>query len=134
VLSCPPGACVSPESKDNEDARLWFNCVEEMVFTDDVLCSDTLLADVDDHPVTCSIAASRRKLQALQAAYIVCLYQNWEGIDSSKRRIRRYRFGTVVSVGISIPQYTPMLVPLTRRTRKGCARHRNLDGKARKLL
>lgn len=89
---------MSPDCNDNEDAKVWFNCVEEMVFTDDSLCSETLVADADDHPVRCSVAASRRKLQALQAAYIVCLYQNWEGVDSSKRRIRRYRFGTVVSV------------------------------------
>lgn len=92
------GACVSPDVKDNEDAKLWFNCVEEMVFTDDHLCSDTILTGIGEQPVSSLILASRRKLQALQAAYIVCLYQNWEGTDTSKGRIRRYRFGTVVSV------------------------------------
>ena len=45
-----------------------------------------------------SISACREKVQALQAAYMVCLYQNWEGSDASKRRIRRYRFATLVSV------------------------------------
>lgn len=34
----------------------------------------------------------------MQAAYIVCLYQNWEGSDQAKRRIRRHRFATLVSV------------------------------------
>lgn len=81
---------------------MWFNCVEEMVFTDDHLCSDPIFTGPDDQPAICSILASRRKLQALQAAYIVCLYQNWEGSDASKRRIRRYRFGTVVSVARDI--------------------------------
>jgi hypothetical protein len=37
-------------------------------------------------------------VEAIQAAYIVCLYQNWEGGDASRRRIRRYRFSNLVSV------------------------------------
>ncbi|KAK3392723.1 hypothetical protein B0H63DRAFT_456453 [Podospora didyma] len=89
------GACVSPDSDDNEDAKMWFNCVEEMVFADDDFCSDIDPAIEAPPP---SSAASRRRLQSLQAAYIVCLYQNWEGTDASKRRIRRHRFSTVVSV------------------------------------
>lgn len=78
---------------------MWFNCVEEMVFTDDDFCSDTepgSPADDDANPA--SALHCKRKLQALQASYIVCLYQNWEGSDASKRRIRRHRFNTVVSV------------------------------------
>lgn len=37
--------------------------------------------------------------------YIVCLYQNWDGTDPSKRRIRRFRFSTMVAVArdIGIP-------------------------------
>jgi hypothetical protein len=77
---------------DNEDARTWFNCVEEMVFIDDDFNSDMT------YPPCGSMVAQRRKIQALQAAYIVCLYQNWEGTDASKSRIRRYRFATLVSV------------------------------------
>ncbi|CAI4215874.1 unnamed protein product [Parascedosporium putredinis] len=34
------GASVSPCPSDLNDAKLWFNCVEEMVFTDYDLCSD----------------------------------------------------------------------------------------------
>jgi hypothetical protein len=92
------GACASPDPADNEDAKMWFNCVEEMVFTDDDFCRDIdPPAEIDiESPV--STVDNQRKLQALQAAYIVCLYQNWEGTDASKRRIRRHRFSTVVSV------------------------------------
>jgi hypothetical protein len=77
-----------------------------MVFTDDDFCSDTepgSPADDDTNPA--SALHCKRKLQALQASYIVCLYQNWEGSDTSKRRIRRHRFSTVVSVArdIGIP-------------------------------
>jgi hypothetical protein len=84
------GACVSPDMPDNEDARMWFNCVEEMVFIDEDFNSDSAPPP--------ELVAYRRKIQALQAAYMVCLYQNWEGTDASKSRIRRYRFATLVSV------------------------------------
>ena len=80
---------------------MWFNCVEEMVFTDDDFCSDTEPSSPGSEvSQPANVLASRRKLQALQAAYIVCLYQNWEGTDASKRRIRRFRFSTVVSVSV----------------------------------
>jgi hypothetical protein len=77
---------------DNEDARVWLNCVEEIVFIDDDFNSDL------SNPSSGSLAAHRRKIQILQAAFVVCLYQTWEGTDSSKGRIRRYRFATLVSV------------------------------------
>ncbi|RMJ28929.1 hypothetical protein PHISP_00140 [Aspergillus sp. HF37] len=90
------GACVSPAKTDNDDCRLWFNCVEEMVFTDDDFNSDMLnLSSVPS-------SMRRDRVQALQAAYMVCLYQNWEGSDASKRRIRRYRFATLVSTARDI--------------------------------
>lgn len=85
---------MSPEKTDHEDARMWFNCVEELVFTDEDFNSD----------FTCQssspIIPHRNIVQAIQAAYMVCLYQNWEGSDASKRRIRRYRFATLVSVSV----------------------------------
>ncbi|KAH8649737.1 hypothetical protein BGZ60DRAFT_199046 [Tricladium varicosporioides] len=96
------GASVSPVTADNEDAKAWFNCVEEMVFIDDDFCSDTLSTDAApfDPPPD-----RRRKIEALQAAYMVVLYQNWEGTDASKRRMRRYRYSNLVSaardIGIS---------------------------------
>ena len=90
---------MSPSLADRSDAKLWFNCVEEMVFTDDELCSEPLYTL--DTGVWIP-ATQKRKVQALQAAYIVCLYQNWEGTDASKRRIRRYRFGTVISAARDI--------------------------------
>ncbi|KAH6871499.1 C2H2 type zinc finger domain-containing protein [Thelonectria olida] len=93
------GACVSPDPTDNEQARPWFNCVEEVVFTDDDFCNDPLYTCDSS---TLDPLTNIRKVQALQAGYIVCLYQNWEGADASKRRIRRYRFSTLVSVARDI--------------------------------
>lgn len=98
------GACVSPDMPDNEDARMWLNCVEEIVFIDDDFNSDL------GYPISSNISIHRPKLQALQAAYIVCLYQNWEGTDSSKSRIRRFRFANLVStardIGITTATHT----------------------------
>lgn len=90
---------MSPERSDIEDARMWFNCVEELVFTDEDFNSD--LASTGSNPTL-----HRNIVQALQAAYMVCLYQNWEGSDASKRRIRRYRYSNLVSVSFtfSIPR------------------------------
>lgn len=103
---------------DNEDARTWFNCVEEMVFIDDDFNSDLT------YQSSGNIAIQRRRIQAVQAAYIVCLYQNWEGTDASKSRIRRYRFATLVSVSvpsslylISVLMYQRPLVILGSRRR-----------------
>ncbi|KAJ5683703.1 uncharacterized protein N7477_000048 [Penicillium maclennaniae] len=90
------GACVSPDMPDNEDARMWLNCVEEIVFID-----DDFNADLSNRS-SGRLATHRRKIQILQAAFVVCLYQTWEGTDSSKGRVRRYRFATLVSTARDI--------------------------------
>lgn len=91
---CVIGACVSPVSSDVSAARPWFNCVEEIIFTSDDLCEDSLSTRCRD---TGQERWDRAKLRALQAAYIVLLYQNWEGTDTSKRRMRRLRFSMIVA-------------------------------------
>lgn len=91
---CLIGACMSPDSEDSSQARLWFNCVEELVFNSDDFCDDA-------QPPTCrdtgQVKWRHEKLRALQAAYMVLLYQTWEGTDSSKRRVRRLRFSMVIA-------------------------------------
>ncbi|KAF5597360.1 C2H2 transcription factor [Fusarium pseudoanthophilum] len=89
------GASVSPNKTDNEHAKIWFNCVEEIVFTDDDFCNDPLN---NQDTLLLSPIQNISKIQALQAAYMVCLYQGWEGTEANKRRIRRYRFSTVISM------------------------------------
>ncbi|KAF9894535.1 hypothetical protein FE257_006420 [Aspergillus nanangensis] len=92
LLACMAiiGACVSPDPDDSVDVRMWLNCVEEAAFADD---------DFNRDPISpFQPVRDIRKIQALQAAYMVCLYQNWEGTDTSKKRIRRHRFSTVVSI------------------------------------
>ena len=85
------GACVAPRTSDSEEARVWFDCIEEIVFRDDDFCT----LDEDDGAVRSF--PSNERIQALQAAYMVCLFQNWEGSEASKRRIRRFRYSTVVA-------------------------------------
>ncbi|KIH93307.1 hypothetical protein SPBR_04090 [Sporothrix brasiliensis 5110] len=96
------GACMSPDASDYEQARIWFNCVEEVVFIDDDFGSPPRPGASGASAAAFDPLAHRRTIQALQASYIVCLYQNWEGTDESKQRIRRYRFSTVVSVARDI--------------------------------
>jgi hypothetical protein len=48
---------------DNEDARTWFNCVEEMVFIDDDFNSDLAYQSSGD------MAIQRRKIQAVLMRY-----------------------------------------------------------------
>ncbi|OQV09477.1 Fungal Zn2-Cys6 binuclear cluster domain-containing protein [Cladophialophora immunda] len=93
------GACLSPDSADSEAARIWFNCVEEAAFMDIDFSGDL---PSSSHGLPFDPVLNRPRLQALQAAYNVCLYQNWEGTDASKRRIRRYRFSTVLSAARDI--------------------------------
>lgn len=64
------------------------------VFGDEDFCFETPVfgGQALDHQ------SHKGMVEAIQAAYIVCLYQNWEGSDASRRRIRRYRFSNLVSV------------------------------------
>ncbi|KIV98381.1 uncharacterized protein PV09_09786 [Verruconis gallopava] len=85
------GACMSPDEGDHANANLWFNSVEEMIFS----CDD--LYDIDSDDPALDSARRRRGLEILQAAYFVCLLQNWEGSEESKRRIRRHRYTTLIA-------------------------------------
>lgn len=86
------GACLSGDEVDTRHVHMWFDSAEELVFSEERL----------QEAVTGS--SQRRNysryesLQALQAAYLVCIYQNWEGSDRSRQRIRRVRYSMVVAV------------------------------------
>ncbi|KAJ5884876.1 Zinc finger C2H2 type domain containing protein [Penicillium taxi] len=101
------GSCFS-SSTDSQSAKLWFDCVEEMVFDDESMQEEHLniIAGGD----TCD----QMSFEMLKAAYFVCLFQNWEGSGNAKRRIRRHRFSTVVAylaMCMSIYQLQNSLVP-----------------------
>ncbi|KAJ9328183.1 transcriptional regulator family: C2H2 zinc finger and Fungal Specific TF [Paecilomyces variotii] len=100
-LLCPMvvlGACTSPDIAHRKIAGFWFDIVEELVFTSPLLdfeCSRSYSCD-------CNRPVSRKKLQALQGAYCVCLYQNWDGSDKAKRRIRNQCFTVLVTAARDI--------------------------------
>ncbi|CZT23659.1 related to C2H2 transcription factor [Ramularia collo-cygni] len=103
------GASVSSEEHDRSSAEAWFCCVEEAVFRDDEFYYDGSRE---------SAFPPKSRIQALQASYIVCLFQNWQGTDSSKRRIRSFRYSTVIAVARDIgiaharhPIYSPKTFP-----------------------
>ncbi|KAJ5764934.1 hypothetical protein N7520_004493 [Penicillium odoratum] len=79
--------------QDNQNAEIWFDAVEEMVFDDESLQEEYADARVNE-----GANGKSQKLEALQAAYLVCLFQNWEGSEITQRRIRRRRYNTVVAV------------------------------------
>ena len=86
------GACMSPLDKDVEDARMWIDFAETFVFSAAILSID---ATEREHQET-EIEAYK----IIQAAYLICLLQNWEGNDTRKRKIRHHRFTAVIAVRI----------------------------------
>ncbi|KAJ2898193.1 hypothetical protein MKZ38_004119 [Zalerion maritima] len=78
---------------DRAHANIWFNSLEELVFQDEILLDDSISVGRsgagDDNKVW-------RRLEAIQAAYLVCLIQNWEGSKLSKRRVRSHRRAVVL--------------------------------------
>ncbi|KAK1727994.1 uncharacterized protein BDZ83DRAFT_665526, partial [Colletotrichum acutatum] len=89
------GACLSPSPSVRANANIWFNSVEELAFLDEALLDESIT--VDDS-ISCDDDAVYRRLEAIQAAYLVCLIQYWEGVKPSKRRIRRNRYAVVLDV------------------------------------
>lgn len=91
------GACVSSDESDKQRAKLWLDRVEELAFEDGGFDADSISG-----PSPRSNCQTRSKrLECLQAMYFVCLFQNWEGSNEAKRRIRRLRFSTAVTVSPS---------------------------------
>lgn len=107
-LLCPMiilGACTSPVATHRRSATAWLDPVEELVFTENLPWQ----FPIDQG--NCNYKPSQRynKLQCLQGAYLVCAYQNWEGTDETKRRIRRERFSILVTVSFSLSSSFPIL-------------------------
>ncbi|KAF4441588.1 hypothetical protein F53441_11992 [Fusarium austroafricanum] len=92
------GACMSPDTDDCLRAMAWLSPVEEAVFSDRILFEDSLVVlpeSVGDE------SAVWEKLKALQAAYFICIAQNWEGSKESKQRIRKNRYNHIVLIARS---------------------------------
>lgn len=88
------GGCMSPDSRDRASANIWFNSLEELIFTSEELYDEIA---VDRDYLLLDSTVVQRRLEILQAAYFICLTQNWEGSRESKQRIRRHRYSTVIA-------------------------------------
>ncbi|KAH7149838.1 hypothetical protein B0J13DRAFT_548937 [Dactylonectria estremocensis] len=89
------GACFSPEASDRLHANVWLNSVEELIFNDDVLHEESIT-------ISCRSAENEkeiwRRLEAVQAAYFLCVLQNWEGSKESKQNVRRHRYTSIIAI------------------------------------
>lgn len=94
VPICLMGAFMSTNEADVEEARNWLDIAERYVFSDALLC----LGPADIQQQTYQVPP----LKIVQAGYIMCLVQNWEGDDLAKRRIRQQRLAMVVAVSIDV--------------------------------
>jgi hypothetical protein len=84
------GACMSPLDMDVEDARTWIDLAETFVFSAAILSIEATERDsreVDIEPY-----------KVIQAGYLICLLQNWEGNETVKRRVRHHRFTAIIAV------------------------------------
>ncbi|KAL4861873.1 hypothetical protein BDV12DRAFT_207682 [Aspergillus spectabilis] len=88
------GASFAPEEAVHRNAKLWCNSAEEFVFADQHFRRSVVLGDGTE----ANFRLRRDALKVLQAAYLICLLQNWEGDGDSKRRIRRARFSMVTAI------------------------------------
>jgi hypothetical protein len=81
---------MSDNNDERTKGRIYAELVEKLVFSHPLLSlySNTNVAD----------GRGMSPVKALQAAYLVCLLQNWEGDDAAKKRIRQYRFITLIAV------------------------------------
>ena len=101
------GACMSPRQTDRSMASIWFNTIEELIFSANEFSS----YDENQSQPMSSIDWLSDRLGLLQAAYCICLLQTWEGSKESKRRIRRHRYNSLIWVSITKPtiQFTLQL-------------------------
>jgi hypothetical protein len=81
------GACHSPDPAERAASNTWADAVERWAS-----------AELDDINLALPDNDRRHSVGTIQAAGIICIYQNWNGSIESKRRMRRQFFGVIVGV------------------------------------
>ncbi|EXJ55240.1 hypothetical protein A1O7_08166 [Cladophialophora yegresii CBS 114405] len=81
------GACHSNDPAERSASDFWSDTVEKWASR-----------ELDRVHVTGSAVDRRTSVQTVQAACIICIYQNWNGTNESKRRMRRQFFAAVAGV------------------------------------
>lgn len=85
------GACTSSLLEESQDARSLLDLAEEVVFQQ-VPFPDTIEQYENSATEICL------RVNILQAGYLMCIMQKWEGNILAKQRMRRQRFPTIVAV------------------------------------
>ena len=100
IESCSPllltnmvlmGGCTSPYKADRHTARSLLDIAERIVFSQPMFSTTATRAEGIDQP-------HRSPISTLQATYLICIMQKWEGTNGSKIRIQRDQFTKFVSV------------------------------------
>lgn len=85
------GGCISPYRADRYIARLLLDIAEGIVFSQPMFSATaTRVEGTDQSHLT--------QISTLQATYLICIMQKWEGSNESKVRIQRDQFTKFVSV------------------------------------
>jgi hypothetical protein len=100
------GACMSDVEDEWMKGRLYAELVESLIFSHPLLSLYSNCNVVDGNDPS--------PVKVMQAAYLMCLLQNWEGDDAAKKRIRQYRFITLIAVcgiaRLNLPAYQLILI------------------------
>ena len=91
------GACHSNDPEERTASKFWARAVEEWASK-----------ELESMHLASTRADLKNSLGTIQAACIICIYQNWNGAVDSKRRMRRGFFSAVVgvcSIDFSFPLY-----------------------------
>lgn len=104
VDSCPDllliamtliGACASTHQPDRQMALLFLDAVESLIFSQPLFSEPSEPTSTGKHN---KLGTEIKDVNLLQASYILCILQKWEGSDGARIRIQRDRFTRVVAV------------------------------------
>ncbi|OQE45965.1 hypothetical protein PENCOP_c001G08604 [Penicillium coprophilum] len=84
------GGCTSPYKADRHIARLLLDIAEGIVFSQPMFSTTGIR-------VECTDQSHLTQISTLQATYLICIMQKWEGSNESKIRIQRDQFTKFVS-------------------------------------
>ncbi|KAH6665498.1 hypothetical protein B0J14DRAFT_606223 [Halenospora varia] len=90
------GASVSPNSRDLEMGRQWFDRAEHIAFQELATHQKAASSNSQTWPLEIE------KPAALQAAFFACCLQTFEGGNVGKKRVRRHRYNLLVDVARDI--------------------------------
>lgn len=89
------GGCTSSSEADQRIARSLLDIAENIVFSHPIYSTTTSIPKTTHQDNDPSIMGN---IRILQATYLICIMQKWEGSEESKIRIQRDQFTKFVSV------------------------------------